>query len=571
MTTRVKALYDFTGEPATSEISISAGEILVLTRTDVGEGWWEGKNAQGQVGLFPEAYVEIYKETQPPAMAPPINPMLLQQSQPQQQQQPQSTQMQAPRYDQTVDEYNDMPDEWEDDWDDDNDTYSEVGPPAPGNNTNSNNQQSANNYYQQNQQSSYQNMQLPHPPSDDSTSLASYSSSAAKLKKSGMFSKSGDSYILGTTTISVPDNERIFIVHRDNGYFYNPVRDPYLVRVASPKKETKFKGIKSFIAYQLTPSFNNISVSRRYKHFDWLHERLVDKFCLIPIPPLPDKQISGRYEEQFVEHRRVQLQEFVDWVCRHPVLSTCEVFMHFLTCTDDKKWKPGKRQAERDQLVGPAYCAAIFPPEKQLLQSQVDREIDSCNQFVHMMDGAVNKLLIISNEQAKRYQVQWKKDFQRIGEGFSELARALEIDERRAITNINLSNSVGQAAGVFIGIGQLIGDQPKHDFIPFADCLHIYRGILGDFPDVLAVHKSAMNKRRECERLTAEQKMANSQLHEVNRRTDIMSYAVLAEMNHFRDERDVHLKKAMKHFIQEQITFYQEVIARLTTAQRFFE
>lgn len=76
MTTRVKALYDFTGEPNTSEISIGAGEILVLTRTDVGEGWWEGTNLQGKTGLFPEAYVELYKDTQPPPMAPPINPML---------------------------------------------------------------------------------------------------------------------------------------------------------------------------------------------------------------------------------------------------------------------------------------------------------------------------------------------------------------------------------------------------------------------------------------------------------------------------------------------------------------
>lgn len=373
------------------------------------------------------------------------------------------------------------------------------------------------------------------------------------------------------TTYSVPDNERIYIIQMENGYFYQPIRELYKVRVASPKKETKFKGIKSFIAYQLTPSFNNISVSRRYKHFDWLHGRLVEKFSLIPIPPLPDKQISGRYEEQFVEHRRVQLQEFVDWVCRHPVLSMCEVFMHFLSCTDEKKWKPGKRQAERDQLVGPASCAAIFPPDKQLLQSQVDIQIDNCNQFVHSMDSAIKSLILISNEQTKRYQIQWKKELHRIGEGFSELARALEIDERRSTTSTCLSNSVGQSAGVFIGIGQLIGEQPKFDFIPFSDRLHIYRGILGYFPDVLAVHKSAINKRKECERLTSEQKMKNVQLQEVNRRTDIMSYAVLAEMNHFRQERDIHLKETMKEFIEAQIVFYQEVIARLQTAQRFFQ
>lgn len=520
MTTRVKALYDFTGVPNTSEMSITTGEILVLTRTDVGEGWWEGTNSRGQTGLFPQAYVEIYKDT-PPAMAPPINPMLVQPQLPTQTQPPPAqVQAQAPRYDQTSEDYND---EWEDDWDDE-DTYSELGPPA----STGNNHGARNNY--QTHQQTYHNMELPLPPIDDSISTTSSYTSAAKLKKSGMFSKSGDSYILGTTTISVPDNERIYIMHQDNGYFYQPIQQPYMVTVASPKKETKLKGLKSFIAYQLTPSFNSTPVFRRYKHFDWLHERLVDKFCLIPIPPLPDKQISGRYEEQFVEHRRVQLQEFVDWVCRHPVLSQCEVFKHFLTCVDDKKWKPGKRAAERDQLIGPAYCAAIFPPEKQLLQSQVDSQLDTCNQFVHQMDSAVNKLLAISNEQAKRYQVQWKRDQQRIGEGFSDLARALEIDERRTITNINLSKSVGQAAGVFIRIGQLIGDQPKYDFIPFADCLHIYRGILGEFPDVLAVHKSAMNKRKECERLTSEQKMGNAQLQEVVRRTDIMSYAVLAEV-----------------------------------------
>lgn len=40
--------------------------------------------------------------------------------------------------------------------------------------------------------------------------------------------------------------------------------------------------------------FNNIQVSRRYKHFDWLHERLEEKYSLIPIPPLPEKQISGK-------------------------------------------------------------------------------------------------------------------------------------------------------------------------------------------------------------------------------------------------------------------------------------
>ena len=52
-------LYDFEGQPGTSELSISTGETLTVTSKDVGEGWWEGTNQHGANGIFPAAYVEV--------------------------------------------------------------------------------------------------------------------------------------------------------------------------------------------------------------------------------------------------------------------------------------------------------------------------------------------------------------------------------------------------------------------------------------------------------------------------------------------------------------------------------
>ena len=79
---------------------------------------------------------------------------------------------------------------------------------------------------------------------------------------------------------------------------------PFTCSIGAPKKGSKFGGMKSFIAYQVTPSFSNIQVSRRYKHFDWLYERLNGKFgAVVAIPPLPDKQVTGRFEEDLIEHR----------------------------------------------------------------------------------------------------------------------------------------------------------------------------------------------------------------------------------------------------------------------------
>lgn len=571
MTSYVRTLYEFVGEPGTSEISINPGDILTVLRTDVGEGWWEGKNAAGQTGLFPAGYVEVMSATEVAqqfnggsghATAPPIAA---------------STSNQQ-RYDQTADDYNDG-DEWEDDSDDENETYSEIGPSSGGGNHVGMSTKYTG-YGLSHSSSNYDNKNLPAAPADDAISLSSThpnaaaAAAAATVKKSGMFAKSSDSYILGLSNKEkLADSDIVYVMQTDNFYHWQPNTQPYTVRVASPKKETKFKGIKSFIAYQLTPSFNNISVSRRYKHFDWLHERLVDKFCLIPIPPLPDKQISGRYEDQFVEHRRVQLQEFVDWVCRHPVLSKCEVWYHFLTCTDDKIWKSGKRRAERDTYVGVTYCWAIYAPEKTLLMSFVDAQMESCANFSHLMDGAVKNLLAIASEQTKRHQIQSKKDFQRIGDGLSDLAKALSVDERRAPpSGHSLAESVGRVGGLFINIGQLCGEQPRLDWIPLSDRLHIYRGVLNSFPDILSTHKGAVQKRKDCERLVADQKMGNQQLAEVNRRVDVISYAVMAEMTHFREERDKHLKETLKDFIEEQIKFYSNIVARLQEAhqQLFF-
>lgn len=458
MCSYVKALYEFSGEPNSSEITISAGEILQVTRTDVGEGWWEGKKTNGVVGLFPEAYVEVMSAVDVAKLKSPPVPVVPPA--------PSAVQVQSPQSNNRYDD-EDIDEDWDDDWDnDDNGTYSEI--PQNHGTTNNNNFQKSSNI---------QTWQLPPTPHDDTTSLSSMQTGSGPLKKTGMFAKSSDPYILGTVHVAVPENEKTYIIQLDNFYFWQPNPHQYSVVVASPSKETKFKGMKSFIAYKLTPSFNQVSVSRRYKHFDWLHERLVDKFGLvIPIPPLPDKQISGRYEEQFIEHRRVQLQEFVDWMCRHPVLSKCEVWMHFLICNDEKKWKSGKRTAERDILTGVTYCSAVFPPEKQLLPSSVDREMESFSKFIHSMDTSVKNLVTISSDQIKRLQIQSKKDFQRVGEGLLDLAKALAIDEgRHNTTGASMANCVGLTGDKFIHIGQLCDNQPKADWIPFSDRLHIYR------------------------------------------------------------------------------------------------
>jgi len=53
------------------------------------------------------------------------------------------------------------------------------------------------------------------------------------------------------------------------------------------------------------------------------------------------------------------------------VLSQCEVWQHFITCTDEKRWKAGKRKAEKDELVGANYFVTLQVPERPLAITDV--------------------------------------------------------------------------------------------------------------------------------------------------------------------------------------------------------
>ncbi|XP_026675152.1 sorting nexin lst-4 [Ceratina calcarata] len=528
---QVRALYDFTGEPGTAELSIIAGEVLTVMRDNVGDGWCEGFNQNGKSGLFPVAYVQIVDTT---ASAP--NAMTASQ--------------------QSSGDY------WDDDWDDD----SEIGQTQA---------------YVPSQQQQQQNMiQLQqHHSVDYGDSMQTIHSVIPERpipsvpKRNNKFStliKSGeDNFLLGVRVASVPESEKLYIEEIEGGrYKWVPSRDPYSCVVTSPKKESKLKGLKSFIVYQLTPTFNNIQVSRRYKHFDWLHGRLEEKYCFIPIPPLPDKQISGRYEEQFIEHRRTQLQEFVDYVCRHPVLACSRVWEHFITCTDEKRWKPGKRQAEKDELLGVNYFNAIQCPDSTLDTIKVEIQTDAFSKFITGLDPVVKNFMAMAIDQTKKCQVLYKREFQKIGQSFTALGHALEGDD---ISRGRLTRALKVTGDAYNEIGKFYEEQPKFDWEPLSDKFHIYRGIISSFPDVISIHKSAVQKRRDYEKLVSEHKMEPQQLRELSQRTDVIARALLAEETHFQTEQEIHLTQAMKTHLTEQITFYQKIVDKLREALSAYE
>ncbi|KQK10724.1 sorting nexin 1 isoform X1 [Brachypodium distachyon] len=104
-------------------------------------------------------------------------------------------------------------------------------------------------------------------------------------------------------------------------------------------------GVQSYISYRVItktnlPEFEGPEkiVIRRYSDFEWLHDRLVEKYKGFFIPPLPEKNAveKFRFSKEFIELRRQALDLFINRIASHPELKQSEDFRIFLQADEEK-------------------------------------------------------------------------------------------------------------------------------------------------------------------------------------------------------------------------------------------
>ncbi|KAF0023536.1 hypothetical protein F2P81_024166 [Scophthalmus maximus] len=339
--------------------------------------------------------------------------------------------------------------------------------------------------------------------------------------------------------------------------------------VADPKKGTKMYGLKSYIEYQVTPNTTNRPVNHRYKHFDWLYERLLDKFgSAIPIPALPDKQVTGRFEEEFIKMRMERLQGWMTRMCRHPIVSSSDVFQLFLTYKDEKDWKMGKRKAEKDETVGVMIFSTIEPEATDLDPVEVEQKCEQFSRFTKAMDDGVKEILTVGNEHWKRCTGPLPKEYQRIGKAFQNLSSVFTSSGYQGEST--LTDAMTEAGKTYEEIAQMVAEQPKKDLHFLMETNNEYKGLLGCFPDTIGVHKAAIDKVKEGDKLVATSKITAHDKVTMAKRVSTMSYSLQAEMNHFHSNRIYDYNRVMQLYLEEQVKFYETIAEKLRQAHSQF-
>ncbi|KAF7193121.1 Vacuolar protein sorting-associated protein vps5 [Pseudocercospora fuligena] len=132
------------------------------------------------------------------------------------------------------------------------------------------------------------------------------------------------------------------------------VGDPHTVGNAASSHT-----VYSVITRTTSKAFMNptMTVTRRYRDFLWLYERLHDTNPGVVVPPPPEKQAVGRFDTNFIESRRMALERMVNKIAAHPVLQMDGDLKTFL---ESESFNVAIKHSGKDPLLGGSESKGIM-------------------------------------------------------------------------------------------------------------------------------------------------------------------------------------------------------------------
>ncbi|KAG1881142.1 Vps5 C terminal like-domain-containing protein [Suillus subluteus] len=168
--------------------------------------------------------------------------------------------------------------------------------------------------------------------------------------------------------------------------------------------------IRSFIMYTVhtrttSPFFQKsiFSVLRRYSDFLWLYETLSANNPGVVVPPVPEKSPFGRFDETFVQQRRLALEKCIQKIVNHPVLAKdpdLKLFLESDTFSLDIKHRKAELSHERGGLmasIGQTLTGSRFHETDEWF----DRQRAYLDGLESQLRGLVKSIEIVAKQRAE--------------------------------------------------------------------------------------------------------------------------------------------------------------------------
>ncbi|CAG8548987.1 31463_t:CDS:10, partial [Racocetra persica] len=349
----------------------------------------------------------------------------------------------------------------------------------------------------------------------------------------------------------------------------------FKIMVHNPEKRVKLGGVQEYTIFHVTSMFSEgvqITVERRFSQFEWLYNRLVNKFAAFVLPPLPEKQYSGRFNEEFIEKRRRALERFINRLARHPIIRYSEILTHFLSCNDDSEWRKREKRFENDKLVGHAFFQHVYHPEFNV----DDGEIDTIERF-EAHARAMEKLMPWINEasQAHKYSLdEMQHQYRRVSYALLRLITGHDACESNDSINddgawcwrdgckacLSLTKALQSTVESMQTIADMYKSHINDTCIPWIENLNEYNYPARSYELLIDTHMGTHKKFKEI----SEENISKDQEYDVDAETirsrcDTVFNVTLAEVDRIHDERVQDFQENTKQYLDGQIELYEKV------------
>ncbi|KAK7066757.1 hypothetical protein SK128_021666 [Halocaridina rubra] len=345
----------------------------------------------------------------------------------------------------------------------------------------------------------------------------------------------------------------------------------FICAITSPKKISRYGGLKSEVCYSIIPSYNSKRVMRTHGEIEWLRNQLTERYPLNLVPLLPKKEARGLHREEATEHSRYALQTWINRICRHPVVSQSELFNQFVATSNEKSWKNIKQKFINDRLINEEFFTKIKLPSTALDIAGVRVKFKEYDIFSKELAKALKLMHKECLNQAICGRAMVQNSNENISQVFRNFSQSSKIDE--IDIHQDLPSIFSYLSEAYSDIAQMYGRKEMDDEWEFLMNLtqeHI--DLLKMFNNIKAIAKKRVRKWKYTEYEAITELIQNDdtdletlKLDSIERSTEaiLAAHAFQAEALHFQKERNTDIKIYMKSFLHRQVKFYHGITSRL--------
>ncbi|PWZ33754.1 Sorting nexin 1 [Zea mays] len=194
-------------------------------------------------------------------------------------------------------------------------------------------------------------------------------------------------------------------------------------------------GVQSYISYRVItktnlPEFEGPEkiVIRRYSDFEWLHDRLAERYKGIFIPPLPEKNAveKFRFSKEFIELRRQALDLFVNRIASHPELKQSDVLRTFLQA--DEEIMDRARSYETGIFKKPADFIQMFKDVQSKVSDVVLGKEKPVEESTPEYEKLKNYIFELENHLAEAQKQAYRlvKRHRELGQSLADFGKAIK-------------------------------------------------------------------------------------------------------------------------------------------------